>query len=693
MGCGSGRPAHEARVAKAKKECSGAYQLLLEEALRRLEVLCKSLRLLTSQQDWDAKHYAVLVSDLRDDLSTASDDFLSPSVPTDATGTTAAAATEAASFDRIQILLGRLKFIEDCCCGAISEAHENALRWRAVDLGLGTDQARNMKTPELQRFIDDSLEALAETREVTGELDSQKQAAAAELERLRIERQLILQLLRECMTESEGFRTWETLKELETAKEKLLIYIDKARALGVHESPLPEAVYFLKQLNNELQDRKGAIRVFCRLRPPQADELCYEVRTDDLTLRLQKIEDKRSYEVFNFDGVFRPGTQEEIFADCQELIGTAVEEGYNLALFSYGQTNSGKTYTILGVKGDDGIAPRTIDEIFRHMGRRESTHRFQVSASILEVYQAAALDLLANRRKCDVRDDLKSGFYAEGLIEEICEDSRRLRELFKRGLKTRSIRATKMNPESSRSHLLFCITIVCTDTMTQNEVRSKIVICDLAGSERIKRSGVSGEAQAESMEINKSLSALGNVMEVLTTNTKKSLLGKPQAKVPYRDHILSKLMCGAFSGRSKVLMFVNCSPATCNLQETFSSLRYAHRAKNISCEDIETMRIQTGRPGLVTQSTVDSDSDVARIQQCKTSQIDPVSLDIGTDAGNQLPSPQAKVKKDTTAGQRRRSSKRLTGHSKVTTSTPSLVLSANSALLEPFEIDASLDIS
>merc|ERR1719221_195743 len=129
-----------------------------------------------------------------------------------------------------------------------------------------------------------------------------------------------------------------------------------------------------------------------------------------------------------------------------------------------------------------------------------------------------------------------------------------------------------MNSESSRSHLLLMIRIVRVNVETHKQVQGKILMCDLAGSERLKKSDVKGDMQKESIEINKSLTALGDVIEALTT-------GKPH--VPYKNHKLTQVMKDALGGTSKTLMFVNCSPASSNYDETLNALKYATRAKKI----------------------------------------------------------------------------------------------------------------
>merc|ERR1719189_2372442 len=161
----------------------------------------------------------------------------------------------------------------------------------------------------------------------------------------------------------------------------------------------------------------------------------------------------------------------------------------------------------------------------------------------------------------------------EHLTEEECCDAKSLSALMERGNKQRTVAATAMNSESSRSHLVLLIRIVSVNKETKEQMKGKILICDLAGSERLKKSQVEAHMQKEAIEINKSLTALGDVIEALTKNSKV---------IPYRNHKLTQLMQDSLGGTAKTLMFVNCSPASSNADETLMSLKYATRAKKIT---------------------------------------------------------------------------------------------------------------
>jgi len=271
-------------------------------------------------------------------------------------------------------------------------------------------------------------------------------------------------------------------------------------------------------------------------------------------------------------------TQEDVFEDTKGLVQSAFD-GYNVAIFAYGQTGSGKTYTMAGVPGDEGISPRTIEEVFRTIDRKRSAgFDCTVVASMFELYKQDLVDLLAKgeasaeKQKLKIRMRETGHVFVEGATEEECRSAEELRDLLDRGTQQRAVAATNMNSESSRSHLLLTIMIGCVNKQTGECNKGKIMIVDLAGSERLKKSGTSGNEQKESIEINKSLTALGDVIEGLT---------KHVSVIPYRNHKLTELMQDVLGGSAKTLMFVNCSPASCNSDETMMSLKYATRAKKI----------------------------------------------------------------------------------------------------------------
>ncbi|CAJ1335072.1 unnamed protein product [Effrenium voratum] len=340
---------------------------------------------------------------------------------------------------------------------------------------------------------------------------------------------------------------------------------------------LREAEQVRRRVHNALEDIKGHLRVFCRVRPLSDKE---RAMRDEVVVRMadgMRIELPRNG-VFTFDGVFGPGSQEEVFEECKDLVQSAVD-GHNVTIFAYGQTGAGKTYTLYGTPEQEGIAGRAITEVFKLVdGLRGS--KGIVSASMFELYRNRLVDLLRKERRgksppCSPKLNLRNcegGMQVDNLCEEEAKDPKELKRLLYRGLAARATAANAINSESSRSHLLFTIKVTTMDVATQELVSGKLVLCDLGGSERLKKSEATGEQLKEAIEINRSLTALGDVIEAVAERKRQ---------VPYRNHKLTQLLQDSLGGTAKTLMFVNCSPARVNLHETAMSLNYALRAKRI----------------------------------------------------------------------------------------------------------------
>jgi len=360
-------------------------------------------------------------------------------------------------------------------------------------------------------------------------------------------------------------------------KDQLCADILRAKRHQLTETEVKKAETCRRRVHNALEDRKGKIRVFCRARPLNDKELLEgdaEALTiiDDMTIQAQ-------CGVFTFDSVFAPGTQEEVFKDCRDLVQSAVD-GHNVTIFAYGQTGAGKTYTMYGSPDEAGIARRTIKELFENLGKISDRYSSSVSASMVELYNNQFLDLLTARdstwkrpqREATlvVRQDQLGAAQVGNLIELDVSDAEALGALFERGVALRTVAANAMNSMSSRSHLIFTIKITCENIGTGEISRGKIMLCDLGGSERLKKSEVALERKKEAIEINKSLTALGDVVESIVNGHKQ---------IPYRNHKLTQIMQDSLGGDAKTLMVVNCSPTTSSAHETSMSLKFAARAK------------------------------------------------------------------------------------------------------------------
>ncbi len=367
----------------------------------------------------------------------------------------------------------------------------------------------------------------------------------------------------------------EDIERKEKAHAELIA--GQAKRLEELEKLYKEESITRKKLYNAMEDMKGKIRVYCRVRPllqfekDRGQEMAVNI-PDELTINLNWKDKKRE---FTFDSVFTGDTsQEKVFADTKHLIQSAVD-GYNVCIFAYGQTGSGKTFTIYGNDELPGLTPRGVGELFKILERQSGKTSSKVSVSMLELYIDDLQDLLGEEKKktkLEIKKDPKGVVTVPGATIIDVNSARQLMDTIEAGQKRRHVSSTQMNRESSRSHLIITVLVETTNLQTQAVSRGKLSFVDLAGSERVKKSGSAGEQLKEAQAINKSLSALGNVISALATE---------QGHIPYRDHKLTMLMSDSIGGTAKTLMFVNVSPVDGNLDETQNSLQYATRVSTI----------------------------------------------------------------------------------------------------------------
>lgn len=270
----------------------------------------------------------------------------------------------------------------------------------------------------------------------------------------------------------------------------------------------------------------------------------------------------------------------------------SASDGFNVTIFSYGQTGAGKTWTLYGSGDQPGISPRTCEEVFDMVARESHRLDYDVKASMVELYCNELRDLLYRGKgapklefKTVRTHDGHTTVRLEGATETRVASSDDLARVVMGGLDGRRVRKTNMNADSSRSHLMLTIVLEVTDKASGRSRSGKITIVDLAGSERLGKSGVSGQAQTEAIEINKSLTALGDVMMAFTSKAKM---------IPYRNHKLTQLMQDSLGGTAKTLMFVNISPSSSNADETTNALKYASRAR---CIENDVQAHQPSRQG------------------------------------------------------------------------------------------------
>lgn len=307
-----------------------------------------------------------------------------------------------------------------------------------------------------------------------------------------------------------------------------------------------------------------------------SNELCVNF-LDNQQLDLISTIENNKYK-FSFDRIFDPKvSQKEIFEDAARPIVNSILEGFNGTILAYGQTASGKTYTMQGdldFPDEEGIIPRTINMLFESIMNSPEEIEFTVKTSMLEIYMEKIRDLIdLSRINLNIREDKAKGIYIEDISEYYVSCEEEILELIKMGSENRIQAATNMNENSSRSHSIFIINIHQQNNKDGSAKNSKLVLVDLAGSEKISKTGATGLTLEEAKTINKSLTTLGMVINSLTD-------GK-STHIPYRESKLTRVLQESLGGNSKTCLIVTCSPSIYNEAETLSTLRFGHRAKNI----------------------------------------------------------------------------------------------------------------
>ncbi|KAK1285363.1 hypothetical protein QJS10_CPB20g00746 [Acorus calamus] len=349
------------------------------------------------------------------------------------------------------------------------------------------------------------------------------------------------------------------------------------------------------------KDKGVNVQVLLRCRPLNEEERrlhtpvvisCNENRRE--VTAVQNIANKQIDRTFAFDKVFGPTSQQKDLYDQSIIpIVNEVLEGYNCTIFAYGQTGTGKTYTMEGggkktkngdFPSDAGVIPRAVRQIFEILEAQLAEYSMKVT--FLELYNEEITDLLAPeecskfvddkaKKPIALMEDGKGGVLVRGLEEEIVCSASEIYKILEKGSSKRRTAETLLNKQSSRSHSIFSITIHIKECTPEGEEMikcGKLNLVDLAGSENISRSGAREGRAREAGEINKSLLTLGRVINALVEHS---------GHVPYRDSKLTRLLRDSLGGKTKTCIIATVSPSIHCLEETLSTLDYAHRAKNI----------------------------------------------------------------------------------------------------------------
>jgi kinesin family protein 5 len=332
------------------------------------------------------------------------------------------------------------------------------------------------------------------------------------------------------------------------------------------------------------QKKPGAenVTVCCRIRPQSQQEEehggeeCITAQDGNTVIVNSRVGHSESE--FYYDSVFGSyAAQAEVYDGAAKPIVDSVLEGFNGTVFAYGQTGSGKTYTMEGEFLEDeashGVIPRMVHSIFDGIFDADPNIEFFVKVSIVEIYNERIRDLLSrDKDNVKIREGA-NGVYLEEVMEKYVTSEAEIFQAMRTGKFNRTVAETSMNEHSSRSHLLFLLTVEQSDSATGTVKVGRLNLVDLAGSEKVSKSEVTGIRLDEAKNINKSLSALGNVINALTD--------KRSNHIPYRDSKLTRLLQDALGGNSKTCLIITVSPSSYNEVETISTLRFGTRAKMI----------------------------------------------------------------------------------------------------------------
>eukprot|EP00096_Caligus_rogercresseyi_P016446 TRINITY_DN910_c0_g1_i2.p1 TRINITY_DN910_c0_g1~~TRINITY_DN910_c0_g1_i2.p1 ORF type:complete len:1078 (-),score=315.91 TRINITY_DN910_c0_g1_i2:356-3589(-) len=335
-------------------------------------------------------------------------------------------------------------------------------------------------------------------------------------------------------------------------------------------------------------ERSQNIQVFVRVRPLNESEKAsrsYSV--------LEAVEGKRIVvkeksnssltKTYSFNGVFEPEVpQGPVYARVVKPLIEQVMMGYNCTVFAYGQTGTGKTFTMEGVPESPkaGVVPRALNDLFDGL-RVSAVKDYAIRVSYLELYNEEIFDLLsdvsdASRLRLYEDAQKKGSIIIQGLEELQVNSKEEVLRVLRKGSLKRQTAATLMNAKSSRSHTVFTVTVLMNQSAVGDEETlkvGKLNLVDLAGSENVGRSGAIDKRAREAGNINQSLLTLGRVISSLVERT---------PHVPYRESKLTRLLQDSLGGRTKTSIIATVSPALINLEETLSTLDYAHRAKSIT---------------------------------------------------------------------------------------------------------------
>ncbi|KAF3776261.1 Kinesin-5 [Nymphaea thermarum] len=448
-------------------------------------------------------------------------------------------------------------------------------------------------TAEVERYKECTGKSTAELEHLTTRTNCLEEGYESQKERIRmLEQQLKIAREEKQVDEMSEASVSDLKQECEDRKKAMR---ELENVLAEKELLIFEGELVRKKLHNALLELKGNVRVFCRVRPVLPDDeygggeataIFYPSSAELLGRGIELVQNPGQKHSFSFDKVFNhDASQEEVFTEISQLVQSALD-GYKVCIFAYGQTGSGKTYTMMGgteAPEQKGLIPRSLEQIFQTSQALSSQGwTFKMEASMLEIYNETVRDLLSPSRASSyetsrqenpcvgkqytIKHDANGNTTVSDLTIVEVGSLMEVSSLFHRAAQSRSVSRTQMNEQSSRSHCVFTLRISGFNASTEEQVNGVLNLIDLAGSERLSKSGSTGERLKETQAINKSLSCLGDV--ILAISNKDN-------HVPFRNSKLTYLLQPCLGGDSKTLMFVNISPVPSSANESLCSLRFA----------------------------------------------------------------------------------------------------------------------
>ncbi|GLU23542.1 hypothetical protein SLE2022_395400 [Rubroshorea leprosula] len=462
---------------------------------------------------------------------------------------------------------------------------------------------------ELQQVKDDRDQQQQEKQHLIAEIAKTKELAntSNDLEAKCLSQKNQIQILHDQLAVAERKLQVSDISALENraefeAQKKLISELQEC--LDDAEFKLIEGEKLRKKLHNTILELKGNIRVFCRVRPFLSDDsssnqwkvLSYPSSVESLGRAIDLTQNGQRHS-FTFDKVFMPEeSQEDVFVEISQLVQSALD-GYKVCIFAYGQTGSGKTYTMMGRPGqreEKGLIPRSLEQIFQtKQALQPQGWKYEMQVSMLEIYNENIRDLLSTNQDASrtengsagkqyaIKHDANGNTHVSDLTIVDVQSTREVSYLLDRAARSRSVGKTQINEQSSRSHFVFTMRISGINETTDQQVQGVLNLIDLAGSERLSKSGSTGDRLKETQAINRSLSSLADVIFALA---------RKEDHVPFRNSKLTYLLQPCLGGDSKTLMFVNISPEFSSVGESLCSLRFAARVN--ACE-IGTPRRQS----------------------------------------------------------------------------------------------------